>query len=92
MIHAQPNNDSSLFFQNSHSFVLAGLEDQHSTQIVDEYVDDDDPGFDLYEVEEKDFTKVCKKLAEKFNFPSRACQPEKKKGPKSESIFTNVIF
>lgn len=60
--------------------MLAGLEDQHTTQIVDEYIDDEDPGFDLYEVDEKDFQKVCKKLAEKFNFPSRSCMPDKKKG------------
>lgn len=80
IIHGQANNDSSLFFQNSHSFVLAGLEDQQQiTPVADEFVDDDDPGFDLYEVEEKDFTKVCKKLAEKFNFPLRSCAPEKKK-------------
>lgn len=83
MIQGQPNNDSSLFFQNSHSFVLAGLglEEQNNANVpfVDEYVDDDDPGFDLYEVEEKDFGKVCKKLAEKYNFPLRACLPEKKK-------------
>ena len=79
IIHAQPNNDSSLFFQNSHSFVLAGLEEQHTTQSTDEYIDDDDPGFDLYEVEEKDFPKVCKKLAEKYNFPQRACIADKKK-------------
>jgi len=80
MIHAQGNNDSSLFFHNSRSFVLNGLEEQHTTQIVDEYIDDEDCGFDLYEVEEKDFTKVCKKLAEKFNFPARVCLPDKKKG------------
>lgn len=84
IIQGQPNNDSSLFFQNSHSFVLAGLglEDQqhgNNNPVVDEYLDDDDPGFDLYEVEEKDFPKVCKKLAEKYNFPLRSCLPEKKK-------------
>lgn len=27
---------------------------------IDEYNDDDDPGFDLYEVGEKDFIKVAK--------------------------------
>ena len=80
IIHGQQNNDSSLFFQNSRSFVLAGLEEQHITQAVDEYVDDDDPGFDLYEADEKDFPKVCKKLAEKFNFPQRACMIDNKKG------------
>lgn len=37
--------------------------------LIDEYIDDDDPGFDLYEVGEKDFVKVAKQLAEKFGFP-----------------------
>ena len=78
VIHAQQNNDSSLFFQNSHSFVLAGLEDQNA-QIVDEYVNDDDAGFDLYEVLDKDFAKVSKKLAEKFNFPARGMYSDNKK-------------
>ena len=80
MIHPQGNNDSSLFFQNSHSFMLSGLEEQHPTQIVDEYIDDDDPGFDVVEVEEKDFAKTCKKLAEKFNYPASVFLPDKKKG------------
>ena len=42
--------------------------DEHRNQ-VDEYQDDDDPGFDCYEVGEKDFPRVAKQLAEKFGFP-----------------------
>jgi len=28
--------------------------------VIDEYTDDDDPGFHLYEVAEKDFPRVAK--------------------------------
>jgi hypothetical protein len=38
---------------------LHELEDAKNNQ-VDEYLDDDDPGFDLYEVGEKDFVRVAK--------------------------------
>jgi hypothetical protein len=78
IIQPPNNNDSSLFFQNSHSFVLANLEEQ-STNIVDEYVNDDDVGFELYEVQDKDFAKVAKKLAEKYGFPGRACVVDHRK-------------
>jgi len=40
----------------SQSFVISALEDQQN--IIDEYDGDDDPGFDLYEVGERDFPKV----------------------------------
>lgn len=75
MIAAQGNNDSSLFLQNSNSFVLPGLEDPF-LNAVDEYTDDDDAGYDLYEVSERDFPKVTKQLADKFGFPQRAVQPD----------------
>ena len=68
MIQHQNNNDSSLFLQNS---LIGNLEDQFQNA-VDEYTDDDDPGFDLYEVSERDFPAVSKKLAEKYGFPARA--------------------
>lgn len=78
IIQQPNNNDSSLFFQNSHSFVLAGLEEQNSN-VNDEYVNDDDVGFELYEVQDKDFGKVSKKLAEKYGFPGRACAVESRR-------------
>ena len=40
--------DSSSFFQNSHSFLNNSQNKQNQSEI-DDYVDDDDPGFDLYE-------------------------------------------
>ncbi|CAD8064500.1 unnamed protein product [Paramecium sonneborni] len=70
-------NDSSFFLQNSQSFVLHDMEENKN--IIDEYNDDDDPGFDLYEVGEKDFIKVAKQLADKFGFPQRAIAQLKKK-------------
>lgn len=45
---------------------------------IDEYTCDDDPGFELYEVAEKDLAQVSKQLASKFDFPKRACTPSKK--------------
>lgn len=79
MIHHQGNNDSSLFLQNSQSFVISALEDQYANA-VDEYTDDDDPGFDLYEVAERDFVAVAKQLADKYGFPGRSCAPGNEKG------------
>ncbi|EAS00422.2 Serine/Threonine kinase domain protein (macronuclear) [Tetrahymena thermophila SB210] len=46
---------------------------------IDEYTDDDDPGFDLYEVPQKDFVRVAQQLAEKSDFPARAVSSIPKK-------------
>jgi len=73
MIQHQLDNNSSM------SFVLGALEDQYANA-VDEYVDDDDPGFDLYEVAERDFVSVAKQLADKYDFPARSCAPGPDKG------------
>jgi tRNA A-37 threonylcarbamoyl transferase component Bud32 len=43
----------------------------------DEYVDDDDPGFDLYECEPQHFNDTCKKLSEQYDFPRRAIKKKK---------------
>jgi hypothetical protein len=40
--------------------------------IVDEYVDDDDAGFELYECEHEFFKETCKKLSEQYDYPKRA--------------------
>ena len=61
MIKPENNNQSSDFLQNSNSIILDHLDQK---QLVDEYIDQEDPGFDLYEVSEKDFTRVAKQLAE----------------------------
>lgn len=45
---------------------------------VDEYVDDEDPGFVLYEVSEREFSRVSKQLADKYGFPERAINHGKK--------------
>ncbi|CAG9328891.1 unnamed protein product [Blepharisma stoltei] len=49
----------------------------------DEYEDDDDPGYDLYECNEEDLAYVSKQLAEKYNFPQRASCPKKPLKPKT---------
>jgi len=38
----------------------------------DDYPDDDDPGFDAYEVYEQDFAVSSRKLADKFGYPDKA--------------------
>jgi hypothetical protein len=65
--------DSSSFFHNSQS-ILHNHEDSNiiANSIIDEYVDDDDPGFDLYECEFEFFKDTCKKLSEQYDFPRRA--------------------
>ncbi len=45
---------------------------------MDEYVDDDDPGFDMYVVNEENFVASCKELANLNNFPQRAIRPDTK--------------
>lgn len=45
---------------------------------LDEYLDDDDAGFDIYVVNEENFVASCKELAEANNFPARAIKPDTK--------------
>jgi len=50
----------------------------NNNDVTDEYVDDDDPGFDLYECESEYFNETCKKLSEQYGFPKRAVYKTKK--------------
>lgn len=45
---------------------------------LDEYVDDDDAGFEIYVVNEENFVASCKELSEINNFPARAIRPDTK--------------
>ena len=45
---------------------------------VDDYADDDDPGFEIYVVNEDNFVASCKELADINNFPARAIRPDNK--------------
>ncbi len=72
------NMDSSSFFQNTQSILHPNPEDsQILNSMIDEYVDDDDPGFDLYECEIEFFKDTCKKLSEQYDFPRRAIYKSK---------------
>ena len=42
----------------------------------DEYIDDDDPGFETYQVNEENFVASCRQLAGENNFPARAIKPD----------------
>ena len=57
--------------------------------LVDEYIDDDDPGFDLYEVNEIDFARVSKQLADNYGFPDRAVTSAKKKTKNDDNDINN---
>mmetsp|Transcript_22308 Transcript_22308/g.19172 ORF Transcript_22308/g.19172 Transcript_22308/m.19172 type:complete len:264 (-) Transcript_22308:1082-1873(-) len=81
IIQSQPQKDESSFLNNT--FVISALEDQFQNAI-DEYTDDDDPGFDLYEVAERDFVRVAKQLADKYQFPERAVAPDRHKSKEPE--------
>ena len=45
-------------------------------EAVEEYVDDDDVGFDTYVVNEENFVASCRELAGQNNFPARAIKPD----------------
>ena len=47
-------------------------------EYLDEYVDEDDPGFDTYVVNEENFVASCQELARLNAFPDRAIQPDTK--------------
>lgn len=47
-----------------------------NTEAVDEYVDDDDPGYDTYVVNEENFVASCQELARLNEFPKRAIKPD----------------
>jgi hypothetical protein len=66
------NPDQSSFFQNTQSMMLNPNDESNQNSMLDEYVDDDDPGFDLYECEQEYFKETCAKLSEQYDFPRRA--------------------
>jgi hypothetical protein len=64
---------------NRQSFVYSADEIHvQNKEGVDEYVDDDDPGFDMYVVNEENFVASCKELASLNSFPARGIKPDTK--------------
>jgi serine/threonine protein kinase len=59
---------STILQQSNASFGAMSLEDD----AVDEYEDDEDPGFEVYECAEEDLEEVSHELAEKYNYPARS--------------------
>jgi hypothetical protein len=45
-------------------------------EAIDDYIDDDDAGFDTYVVNEENFVASCQELAANNNFPARAIKPD----------------
>ena len=67
------NIDNSSFFVNSRVADQSGNKDGILNQSdIDEYVDDDDPGFDLFECDKIYQSNTSKQLAEQYGFPERA--------------------
>lgn len=46
-----------------------------NTKLIDEYKDDEDAGFRIIEVEEKNLKERCKQIADEYNYPERAFKP-----------------
>jgi hypothetical protein len=82
------NIDSSSFFQNTHSLIIPDDSNTNMT-MIDEYVDDDDPGFDLYECEQEFFKETCKKLSEQYDFPKRAIYKSKRRPSEQKKVDEN---
>ena len=55
---------------------LAKLEAKLEEEDIDEYIDDEDIGFELREVEEEDFERECKRLSLKYGYPARSIKPD----------------
>ncbi len=81
------DQDQSSFLRDSHSFILPEFEKRQN--IKDEYEDDDDVGFDLYEVGQKDFRMVAQQIAEKYDYPKNALDSGKKS--RDEFVLFNTI-
>ena len=70
-----PGADESDFLQPSSTFIS----EIEANDFEDEYENDDDLGFELYQVEEDEMQKVCKHLGEEYDFPARAVKLGAKK-------------
>ena len=80
-------NNQSEFLQQSESIVDM-IDHQEGD---DEFDNDDDPGFDLYEVNDEEFEKISTHLAKQSNFPQRACKPGNKKKRKDNKLTEKEI-
>ena len=91
-IEKTKNYDDSRFIQDESSSILTLVDD--NVEVVDEYEDEDDPGFELYEVGEEDLEKVCVHLAKEYNFPDRAvkkgAKQKRKTGEKGVDIYRDL--
>jgi hypothetical protein len=60
--------------------------------IKDEYEDNEDVGFDLYEVGQSEFQRVASKIAIEFDFPNRAVAYGQKSNPLQSPILTKPFI
>ena len=66
---AETHQEPSSIMQGSNASFGAMLLEEET---IDEYEDDDDPGYEAFECLDEDLPAVSQQLAEKYNFPHRA--------------------
>lgn len=76
--------NESEFLQHSESIV--DLMEPKDGQEEDQFENDNDQGFHLYEVGEEEFDLISKHLAKEYHFPERAVKPAKKKKRKDHKL------
>ena len=67
MIHPNQDVGDNSFFQNQTSFIFGNDQDEMhpmNKEAVEEYLVDDDVGFDTYVVNEENFVASCRQLAD----------------------------
>ena len=97
-IHLDINNDSLFNESQNESFKDTSMKVNRLTDAdlknnydntknkIDEYQDDDDPGYDLYECDIEYFQDTCQKLSEDNDFPHRGVYKSKYTNYKPEKI------
>ena len=108
-IHLEINNDSLFNDSQNESFKDTSMKLNRLTEAdlknnydntknkIDEYENDDDPGYDLYECDVEYFQDTCQKLSEDNDFPHRGIykskytnyKPEKMQFPTSNKNISN---
>ena len=59
---------STILQQSNASFGAVSLDEE---DLIDEYEDDEDPGFIIYKYSGEDYTSFCKEIANKHGFPNK---------------------
>jgi len=77
---------SSSYMSNSRTHLNKSYGREVSEDFEDEYENDFDPGYEVYECKEEDVEEVSRQLAAKFNFPERSTYHQKRRN-EDKSIY-----